>query len=118
MFITPKIRQLYEGQFNKIRGMAADEDRTLKAYANLNKMFRKFIKTADPGSDYAHRFVRMTSGMHLCPMYNPEIAKLGNVSVFCTRSSFPPSPPAFVRAPHTHDLSLSLCFVYRRGHTE
>lgn len=102
MFITPKIRQLYEGQFNKIgiaanRGMPADEDRALKAYANLNKMFRKFIKTADPGSDYAHRFERMTSGMRLLPMYNPEIAKLGNVSLFCTRPFPPFLPPSCAR---------------------
>lgn len=61
LFVTPKIRSLYEGQFNKMesmrnRGMPGDvgENPVFKAYNNLNKMFRKFISTEDAASEYAH----------------------------------------------------------------
>jgi meckelin len=60
LFVTPKIRGLYEGQFNTMaasrnRGMPGNGGETpaLKAYDSLNKMFRKFVNTKDPKSDYA-----------------------------------------------------------------
>jgi hypothetical protein len=31
------------------------EEAAVKAYDSLNKLFRKFIKTTDPNSDYAHQ---------------------------------------------------------------
>ena len=119
LFVTPKIRSLYEGQFKMMGGMRGrsmpgdvDDNPMLKAYGNLNKMFRKFINTDDPASDYAkqvrlqradyrlvarytwtpHRLqlisafetcvsgvhgsvrcsTKMTSGMHMMPLYFPE----------------------------------------------
>ena len=73
VFITPRIRQLYDGQFTRLvngvhnPGMADSlqkdaarkahpaEEAAVKAYDSLNKLFRKFIKTTDPNSDYAHQ---------------------------------------------------------------
>ena len=57
------------------------DEAAVKAYDSLNKLWRKFIKTTDPNSDYAHQFMPMTSGMRLMPMYNPEIGKLGKASI-------------------------------------
>lgn len=71
LFITPRIRQLYEGQFTRLlggvqhHGMAADEKGAINAYGNLNKLFRKFIKTSDPESDYAHT-VRKRAFIQTC----------------------------------------------------
>jgi len=49
------------------------DEAAVKAYDSLNKLWRKFIKTQDPNSDYAHSFLPMTPGMRMLPMYNPEV---------------------------------------------
>jgi hypothetical protein len=58
------------------KGTPSVDDSAVTAYENLNKFFRKFVKTTDQTSDYAHQFDTLTSGMRIYPNYRPDIGKL------------------------------------------
>lgn len=94
IYVTEELRRIYQGLYKKMMqgvhnpgpsGMMhkkehtrahAPDDSAVVAYDQLNKFFRKFIKTTDQKSTYAHKFDTLTSGMRILPLYTPEIGKL------------------------------------------
>jgi len=99
IYITPQLRKIYDGLFRQlvdgvhnpnVSGMMHKKERTnphapdekaVVAYDNLNKFFKKFIKTNDPESDYFRRYDTLTSGMRILPLYKPAISALSK-SIF------------------------------------